>query len=54
MKTKLDVTIHEIYFFVNNHHLLFKKIHLALWIFNHFFDCVITTVLESLLDGILW
>ena len=54
MKVKIDVTIYKIYFYVNRHSLLFKTIHLLLWIFNQHCDCSITDVLESLLDGILW
>jgi hypothetical protein len=54
MKTKLNVFIHKIYLFVNEHALLFETIHLALWIINQLYDCTITNVLESVLDGILW
>ena len=54
MKSKINVTIHKIYYYVNRHPLLFGTIHLLLWIFNQCCGCAITDVLESLLDGILW
>ena len=40
MKSKIDVTIHKIYFYVNRHPLLFGTIHFVLWCFNQRYGCL--------------